>query len=543
MPRILKYAAAVCGLFILLLVLFINQGLAGMAQALYPAAKWWTHGVLAAFEILGLLWLWRGLFGRRGHLSFSSSATEGDQRRFAAELLRRLRANPHLRHVEVPAAVLRGDYPDPEAKEYARHCCAVLRERADAEIRRIAERVFLATALSQNGRIDALIVLLSLCRMVWRISGIFNQRPHPSEVLSLYWAVCTSTFLALSFEELDVATEITVGFGEAFHAMAPATMTGSVPFVGAALQKFTASSIDGAANCFLALRAGIVARDAYAYALEDRPRPGRAAVFKEAGGILLDMSHKLIDQFAKGLRQRLWGLTGSAAAKTAQAGRDLAGGVGRMGESMGAGFVRGASGAVHAAGDAVAGAAAKAGETLSKTTLKTGEAVRKAAAKTQNAVRGAAIKAGETVTDTATKTGSAVADTVTKTTGAVRGAAAKTQEAVLETVSKTGSAVTDAADKTGRAVAEAVTRTGSAVTDAVAKAGEAVTDAAARTTGAVRGAAVKSAEAAAETGRTITRAGLGVVHSAENAGKAAIRTARKAGRAVRAPFRGKKREE
>ncbi len=319
MPKLLKYAFAFLTVLFAVFLLALNHGAASFAASFAPAAFGWTHLALLLIELCAFFWLWRGMFGRRRHLVFNA-ATQEERDRFARELTARLRRNPHIK----AAGYASVNMDDPQGRQ---RCLTLLREKADAEIRRTAERIFLATALSQNGRIDALIVFVCLCRMVWRISGIYNQRPHPAEVLSLYWAVATSTFLAFSFEELDIATEVSTGFGEAFHAMAPATVAGGLPFVGAALQKFTASVMDGAANCFLTLRAGVIARNAYTYALEAKERPGRAAVFKEAGASLLEMSGRLIEQVTKGLGDALWGLTKAAGNKTAQAAM---GGVGKI---------------------------------------------------------------------------------------------------------------------------------------------------------------------------------------------------------------------
>lgn len=375
MPKALKYAGLFLAVLTAVFLLACNQALAGLAAPLAPGAHFWVFLALLLVEAAGFVWLWRGIFGRRRHLAFDAADAEG-RGRMARELANRLRENTHLK-----AAGLTMDPADPLSTAA---CLALLREKADEETRRTAERIFLATTLSQNGRIDAIIVFVSLCRLVWRISAIYNQRPHPAEVVSLYWAVATSTFLAFSFEELDIATEVSVGFSEAFHAMAPATVTGGLPFVGAALQKFTASAIDGAANCFLALRAGIITRNAYAYALSAAERPGRGAVFKEAGAALLAMSHKLIEQFSKNLGDALWGLTRAAGNKTAlatvQAGQAVVDGAVKAGAGLSSGMGKLAAntgGIIRQAGQSVAsgvaGAAAATGRTMAAPFRKKGK--------------------------------------------------------------------------------------------------------------------------------------------------------------------------
>lgn len=273
-----------------------------------------------------------------------------EQQAFEKELKRRMRSNRYIMEAGI-RPVLENGKDDPE---YLDRCMALLKQKADAEIQFSAKRVFLATALSQNGRLDAIIVFLAFCRLVWRVSSIYNQRPHPSEMISLYWAVASTTFLAFSLEELDIATEITVGFGEALHAIVPAGFTASIPFAGNALQIFTSSTIDGTANCYLALRAGIITRNAYSYAWRQEVKPSRADVFKEAGGQLMDMSQELVGKVAATVASNLTSAAKnvfvSAGDRTVKTGKDLVEGISKVGhglsdsaEKLASGTVRGVS--------------------------------------------------------------------------------------------------------------------------------------------------------------------------------------------------------
>lgn len=351
--RLYRYLTVAAALLLLGLVLFINRGLAGLVNDFRPGSAAWAHLALLGLEGLALVWFWRGLFGRRRYLLLRENADERERAEFTAELIRRLRTNPHLEHERL----------DPEAPGYLGACLAQLKEKADEEIKKAGRRVFLGTALSQNGRLDGLIMLLSLCRLVWRVSLIYNQRPHPREVASLFRAVAASTFLALSIEELDLSTEITVGFGESLQSALPAAAAGSLPFVGTALQTFTSSAIDGAANSFLALRAGIIARNAYMYSAldksgnitgEHRLGPGRLVVFREAGGMLLAMSGEVMEKLARslaaGLGAKLGNLGRYAQDLTLQAGKGVVNGVSGVAE----GVVNGVAGGVTATGRGLA---------------------------------------------------------------------------------------------------------------------------------------------------------------------------------------------
>lgn len=322
-PRVLRYAFFGFVLLAVLIVLGINRNLAALAEWVYSGSALWAHAGLGLVEALAFIWFWRGLFGGRRRLLLTDDTPEG-RAGFAKEFARRMRNNPIIK--EAGLAGGSGTTPDGRPdEEYFEQCLKLLNARSDMEIRQTARRIFLATALSQNGRLDALIVFVSLCRLVWRVSSVYNQRPHPREISSLYWAVASSTFLALSLEELDITTEITVGFGEALQAMAPAGITASLPFAGRALQVFTSSTIDGAANCYLTLRAGIIARNAYIYAAKQKERPSRAAVFREAGEALLEMSQDLVQHMAGALAGNLAGAVRNAGRKTMRAGKDMVG--------------------------------------------------------------------------------------------------------------------------------------------------------------------------------------------------------------------------
>ena len=321
--RILKYTLFVFVVLATLIVLFINRNLASLAELVYPGSLLWTHGTLLCIEAVGFFWFWRSIFGGRDHLLSADDDSPEGRAAFAKELTRRLRTNPHILEAGIVPS-------GPDDVERLEQCLDLLHKKADAEIEQNAKRIFLATALSQNGKLDALIVFISLCRMIWRISAIYNQRPHPREIISLYWAVVTTTFLALTLEELDITTEIGVGFGQAIHAMAPAGLTASIPFAGKALHTVTAAAIDGTANCYLALRAGIITRNAFAYAFAEK-RPSRVDVFREAGSILLTMSSSLMDKLGTGVADALTGAVRTAQDKTVRASKGIV-------RTIGAGF-------------------------------------------------------------------------------------------------------------------------------------------------------------------------------------------------------------
>lgn len=456
-PRFLQYILMAVAVLFILLLLFINSNLAGLAEMLYPGSGLWAHAVLAMAEILAIGWFWRGLFRGPKHLLLMDRDTPEAKQAFSRELTRRMRGNPHIRQAGIVREAPFGEEDD----EYLERCLNVLKDKADAEIKQNARRIFLATALSQNGRLDALIVFVSLCRLVWRVSSIYNQRPHPSEIASLYWAVVSSTFLAFSIEELDIATEISIGFGESFQAMAPAGLTASIPFAGKALQTFTASTIDGATNCYLALRAGIITRNAYIYGARNEEKPSRAMVFREAGAVLFEMSQELVGKVAGAVASNIGTTAKNAAsfagAKTAQAGKGIVDNISRMGQgiSSSAGkiatgtastaemLVTGTTQTVSAAGKIASGAVNTAGK-LASGTVNTAGLLVSGTAKTVNS---AGKLASETV-ESAGRIASSAVDTAGKVASGTVGVVRTTGNTLVKAGTDTAKTINKLAEKT-----------------------------------------------------------------------------------------------
>ena len=115
-----------------------------------------------------------------------------------------------------------------------------------------AKRVFLGTALSQNGVLDMLIVLAAQITMVRRIAGVYYQRPTLRDLFYLYSHVAATAFMSYALEEIDLSEQV--------EPLVESAMSGitAVPIVGAMVTPFVAATLDGTANAFLTLRVGII---------------------------------------------------------------------------------------------------------------------------------------------------------------------------------------------------------------------------------------------------------------------------------------------
>jgi Domain of unknown function (DUF697) len=155
----------------------------------------------------------------------------------------RLAANPRTR--DLPLVT----------KEEIEKAIGHLSVQADSVVRRTASTVFLSTALMQNGRLDGLIVLFTQIQMVGRIARIYVQRPSPRELMRLYANVAGTAFVASGLESLDLGEMV----APLAVSVVPA-LKGGIPGLSGISALLVKCVSNGAANAFLTLRVGEVAR-------------------------------------------------------------------------------------------------------------------------------------------------------------------------------------------------------------------------------------------------------------------------------------------
>jgi len=140
-------------------------------------------------------------------------------------------------------------------KEEIEKAVGHLSAQADLVVRRTASTVFLSTALMQNGRLDGLIVLFTQIQMVGRIARIYVQRPSPRELTRLYANVAGTAFIASGLESLDLGEMV----APLAVSVVPA-LKGGIPGLSGISALLVKCVSNGAANAFLTLRVGEVAR-------------------------------------------------------------------------------------------------------------------------------------------------------------------------------------------------------------------------------------------------------------------------------------------
>ena len=146
---------------------------------------------------------------------------------YRKRLAKRLASNPHLQ--PVPAKGLDLD----EALQK-------LDRIAEQRTRDFASKVFLGTAISQNGSIDSLLVLAAQGRLVYEIACVYHQRPHLRELVYLYTNVAATAFIAGELEDIDVGEQI-----QPIVTAILGTSVSAIPGMSAAAGLFVSSVVTG----------------------------------------------------------------------------------------------------------------------------------------------------------------------------------------------------------------------------------------------------------------------------------------------------------
>lgn len=184
-------------------------------------------------------------------------------------LSRRLHGNPLL--VDRPLA----------SRMDIEEALRILDRRADEIVRSVGSQVFITTAVSQNGSLDGLMVLLAQSKMVWQIARVYYQRPTVRDLATLYGNVASTVFIASQLDDLDLAEQV-----QPLVSGVLGSAAGAVPGLHAASALFVNSVVNGTANAFLTLRVGIIAKRYCGALVLPEPRAVRRLAVSQAAQML-----------------------------------------------------------------------------------------------------------------------------------------------------------------------------------------------------------------------------------------------------------------
>ena len=172
---------------------------------------------------------------------------EEELQSYKKEVLNRLNNNKILQ--------VNGLYP--ESNEELVESLKILDDETEKVIMDNASWVFVSTAISQNGKLDGLITLFIQFKMIYKISKIYYQKPRLKELYKLYSNVIVTVFLITQIEEINISEHLE----PIISKFSPAKLIGSIPGVGSSISLLTNMLFEGAANCFLTLRIGLITKE------------------------------------------------------------------------------------------------------------------------------------------------------------------------------------------------------------------------------------------------------------------------------------------
>jgi energy-coupling factor transporter transmembrane protein EcfT len=204
---------------------------------------------------------------------------------YLAALKKRLVSNSNLKGLEL------------SSRQQVEEALSILGKKSDEIIQETASTVFISTAISQSGRLDAFLVLSAQSRMIWRIARLYYQRPTLRDLFQLYANVAGTAFLASEFEDIDISEQVEPVLSSTLGALAVA-----IPGVQLAASILVNSVLTGTANAFLTLRVGIIARRYCGSLVLTEKRALRRAASTEAAKLL----GSIVKQGTTKLSKALW---------------------------------------------------------------------------------------------------------------------------------------------------------------------------------------------------------------------------------------------
>ena len=204
---------------------------------------------------------------------------------YLAALKKRLASNSHLKGLEF------------SSRQQVEEALTILGKKSDEIIQQTASTVFISTAISQSGRLDAFLVLSAQSRMIWRIARLYYQRPTLRDLIQLYANVAGTAFLASEFEDIDISEQVEPILSSTLGALAV-----TIPGVQLAASILVNSVLTGTANAFLTLRMGIIARRYCGSLIIAEKRTLRRAASAEAAKLL----GSIVRQGTTKLSKALW---------------------------------------------------------------------------------------------------------------------------------------------------------------------------------------------------------------------------------------------
>ena len=184
---------------------------------------------------------------------------------------------------------------DPHVPEELTKIDKLLKEKADKIIFETASAVFISTAISQNGKLDAFTVLAAQIRLIWKVAHVYWQRPNLRNLQQLYTNVAINAMAASGIEQIDLSQQIQ----PIVNAMIKSPGK-HIPVVGNAAHIVADSILEGTVNAFLTLRIGVLTKN-YCFPEVRNINDIKLNSFVEASGLLKTLVVKSSTKVVEGI--------------------------------------------------------------------------------------------------------------------------------------------------------------------------------------------------------------------------------------------------
>lgn len=128
---------------------------------------------------------------------------------------------------------------------------ASMDREVDSLAKSYATAIFTATALSQNGSLDAIFVLKLQLEMIWKIARVYNQKPKLKDLFYLYTGVFSSALASAGISEIPVEEIANTFINSSLKGM---------PIISRIGSKIIDGVFEGTCNALLCLRVGYIAK-------------------------------------------------------------------------------------------------------------------------------------------------------------------------------------------------------------------------------------------------------------------------------------------
>jgi hypothetical protein len=270
------------------------------ADRLHPVVGWIVLGV-SVTVFLALIIIPFVQFQKLPR-AIRQPSNEEEVAAYQKKLLGRLRSNKLLKDPENQLSPTEAESFISQSKQLE-HAMGVLDREADKIIQQTARMIFLTTAVSQNGKLDAITVFTAQMRMVWKVAHVYYQRPGLREMIKLYGFVGGSSLLANEIEDLDISRQIE----PVAAAMFKNASGRSIPLIGPAATLIMDALLEGSTNAFLSLRVGILTKKYCGNVAVFDAKKAKKASIKEAASqlrvVTVQASGNVISQMVSATKQ------------------------------------------------------------------------------------------------------------------------------------------------------------------------------------------------------------------------------------------------